>query len=146
MPVFIHLANLIFQKETIEKKYHGGCNQFRIDWKIGIREVNQEDDELFSLATMNIDEFDIGKLIERGLDFNQETQHSDDFVAILRYGGKQWKADWLESNDAFAWSPNCKQDQKDRVHHIYEDMDMEDIKEAYKQGIDVFKTIKSAEK
>ncbi|NJN25518.1 MAG: hypothetical protein HC819_05920 [Cyclobacteriaceae bacterium] len=55
MPIFIHLANLVFEKNILEAKYFGGCEQFRIDWNIACSEVHQEDDELFSLSAMNID-------------------------------------------------------------------------------------------
>ena len=34
MPIYIHLANMIVDKKIVDKKYHGGCNQFRIDWDI----------------------------------------------------------------------------------------------------------------
>ena len=50
MPVYLDLANLIFDKKLLDQKYRGGCAQFRIDWDTMNSEVNQEDDELISLV------------------------------------------------------------------------------------------------
>ena len=65
MPVYLDLANLVFEKQLLDQKYIGGCDQFRLDWNTINREANEEDDELISLASMNMDEFEIDKLIER---------------------------------------------------------------------------------
>ena len=141
MPVYLDLANLVFEKELLEKKYLGGCNQFRIDWNIINSKVNQEDDELISIASMNMDEFDLGTLIERGLEFDSEKQFSDDFAAISRYGGAQWENYWLNSNATFAWHVNCDPKQKERAIHIGEVLTMDKALELNNKGINVFKTI-----
>lgn len=143
MPVYLDLANLVFEKKLLDQKYFGGCDQFRLDWNIIDSEVNQEDDELISLVSMNIDEFEIEKLIENGLEFNSDLQYSNDFVAISRYGGAHWETDWLNSNETFAWHVNCDPKQKERAVHISEIMTMDKIQELYDKGIDVFKTIKT---
>lgn len=59
MPIYLHLATLIIKKTAIESSYFGGLIQFRIDYSIGLENHNQEDNELFALAGMNIDEFDL---------------------------------------------------------------------------------------
>lgn len=143
MPTFIHLANLILDKKIIDKKYHGGCNQFRIDWNINNCEYNQEDDELFSISAMNIDEFDIEKLLQQGLEFNQELNYSNDFAIISRYGGALWQPDWLNYNSTFAWHSNCNQDQKDRAKEIPEIYTFDKVRELFDKGINVFETIKT---
>jgi len=48
MPVYLDLANLIFDKKLLDQKYRGGCAQFRIDWGVMNSGVNQEDDYLYS--------------------------------------------------------------------------------------------------
>ena len=79
-------------------------------------EYNQEDDELFGVARMNADEFDIEKLIQGGLEYNEDTENSNDFVIITRYDGALWQTDWLDNNGIFAWHSNCIQEQKDRAY------------------------------
>ena len=92
---------------------------------------------------MNLDEFEIDKLIERGLEFNSDLQCSNDFVAISRYGGVHWEVDWLNNNDTFAWHVNCDPKQKERAVQIGEVMTMDKIQELGDKGIDVYKTIKT---
>ena len=143
MPVFIHLANLIFSKEIITDKYKGGENQFRIDFQIGKSEVNQEDDELFLIAKMNIDEFNIRELVEKGLSYNDLQNYSSDFVAITRYGGATWTVDWLKENKTFAWHTKCSKVQKEKAIEIGEKMTMDKIQELQEKGINLFETIKN---
>ena len=143
MPVYLDLANLVFEKQLLDQKYIGGCDQFRLDWNTINSEANEEDDELISLASMNLDEFEIDKLIERGLEFNSDLQCSNDFVAISRYGGAHWEVDWLNSNETFAWHVNCDAKQKERAIQIGEVMTMDKIQELSDKGINVFKTIKT---
>ncbi|MDA9872603.1 hypothetical protein N9C25_00100 [Saprospiraceae bacterium] len=143
MPVYLDLANLVFEKRLLDQKYIGGCDQFRLDWNIVNSEANEEDDELISLASMNMDEFEIEKLIERGLEFNSDLQCSNDFVAISRYGGAHWETDWLNNNDTFAWHVKCDAKQKERAVQIGEVMTMDKIQELNDKGINVYKTIKT---
>ena len=92
---------------------------------------------------MNMDVFEIDKLMERGLEFNADLQHSNDFVAISRYGGAHWTTDWLNSNQTFAWHVNCNPKQKIRAIEIGEVMTMDKIQALLDKGINVLKTIKT---
>ena len=56
MPVYLGLANVVFKKETLEKKYSGGCFQFWIDRHITNVEGNQGDYELINITSMNMNE------------------------------------------------------------------------------------------
>ena len=143
MPIYIHLANMIVDKKIIDTKYDGGCNQFRIDWDIDAGIYNQEDDELFGVARMNADEFDIEKLIQGGLEYNEDAENSNDFVIITRYDGALWQTDWLDNNGIFAWHSNCIQEQKDRALHIGEVMTMQEVIDLSEKGVNVFETIKT---
>ena len=143
MPVYLHLANLVFDKKTIEKKYQGGCDQFRIDWDIQNNENDQEDDELFLIAAMNIQDFNIDHLTSKGLEFDGNLGFSNDFVGITRYGGLTWEANWLKENSTFAWHINCKNDQMQKAIDIGENMTVDKFQELAEKGIDVFETIKS---
>jgi len=142
MPIYIHLANIVVDKKIIDKKYDGGCNQFRIDWDIDTGIYNQEDDELFGVARMNYDEFDIEKLIEGGLEYNEDLENSNDFVIVTRYDGPLWKTDWLDNNGIFVWHSKCIQEQKERAIHIGEVMTMEEIIDLGEKGVNVLQTIK----
>lgn len=143
MPTYIHLANFVFDKAIIEKKYKGGCAQFRIDWGIEGENYHQEDDELFSIARMNIDELNIDNLTDAGLDVNDDITFSNDFVPISRYGGAFWKTDWLAENGIFAWHKNAKQTQIDRAKYIGGEITMDKIDELADQGVYVMDTIKT---
>ena len=134
---------MIVDKKIIDTKYYGGCNQFRIDWDIDAGIYNQEDDELFGVARMNADEFDIEKLIQGGLEYNEDTENSNDFVIITRYDGALWQTDWLDNNGIFAWHSNCIQEQKDRALHIGEVMTMQEVIDLSEKGVNVFETIKT---
>lgn len=115
MPIYLHLASLVIAKSTIEEKYHGGTVQFKQDLAFGKCPRDQEDNELFSLAAMNCDEFDVQKLIDRGLHFDEGKGHSDDFVIISRYGGCLWEVPWLTANSLFAWHRDCQQEEMKKV-------------------------------
>ncbi|MCO4819437.1 MAG: hypothetical protein KC517_07415 [Bacteroidetes bacterium] len=142
MPIYIDLANMIVDKKIVDKKYDGGCVQFRIDWDIDTGEYNQEDDELFGVARMNADEFDIEKLIQGGLEYDEDTENSNDFVIITRYGGALWQTGWLNNNGVFAWHSNCIQEQKDRAIYVGEIMTMQEVVDLGEKGVNVFQTIK----
>ena len=143
MPVYLDLANLIFDKEVLERKYRGGCAQFRVDWKVDDTDTSQEDDELICLARMNIDEFDIDALIRAGLNYDDAQRHSEDFIALTRYGGAIWEVKWLSYNSTYAWHIDCKKWQKEKALYISEEMRMEEISKLLDEGVEVFKTIKS---
>ena len=146
MPVYLDLASLIFDKKILDQKYKGGSNQFRIDWNVTNSKVHQEDDELLSLAEMDMNDFDIDKLIEGGLAFDYDLLHSNDFAGISRYGGSHWETAWLKHNGTFAWHISCAQKQKDRAAEIGEKMTTDEAKALFDKGINVFDTIKSPTK
>jgi len=106
MPTYIHLANLIINKSAIEQKVKGGCAAFREHKIFTNIELNQEDNDVFSLTRMNPDEFDTGTLQEMGLDYDEIEDKSTDFTMVTRYGGILWKVDWLEQNGIYAWNVN----------------------------------------
>jgi hypothetical protein len=106
MPTYIHLANLIINKSAIEQKVKGGCSAFREHRIFTNIELNQEDNDVFSLTRMNPDEFDTGTLQEMGLDYNEKEDTSIDFTMVTRYGGVLWKVDWLDQNGIYAWHVN----------------------------------------
>ena len=143
MPVYLDIANYIFDKQALEKKYKGGCTQFRVDWKVGDNDTSQEDDELICLARMNVDEFDIDALIGAGLSYDDGKEQSEDFVAVTRYGGALWETEWLSYNSTYAWHVDCKNWQKEKALYLSEEMRMEEIQELLEQGVEVFQTIKS---
>ncbi|PCJ00171.1 MAG: hypothetical protein COB15_03285 [Flavobacteriales bacterium] len=118
MPIYIHLSNLILAKKTVEKKYLGGINQFRLDYFSNIDTLNQEDKELFSLVSMNNDELDIDTLIQKGISYSMETQTSDDFTIINRYGGALWSVSWISDNGIFAWHNECEKEKIDLAEKI----------------------------
>ena len=140
MPVYIELANLIVPKPVIEKKYAGGTDQFRTDYSIDGDNRHQEDDLLFSISRMNCDEFDLGELIAKGLNYDHENNTSDEFSILSRYGGLQWKVDWLEFNDMFAWHINTEKE-KINIARKRNELTMDIISEMFESGLNPFETI-----
>lgn len=118
----------------------GGMEQFREDFLVN-NEVNQEDDELVSICQMNPEEFDIPFLLERGLSLDIEKKHSDDFVILFRYGGRQWEASWLEDNSIFAWHKNCNQDQIQKAKSVG-NMTMIEVGREIDKGNNILATIR----
>jgi len=141
MPVYIFLSNLIITKKAVIEKYAGGLEQFRKDYKIPEWEVNHEDDELFSLSKMNADEFDIERLMSKGLSFDIDAQKSEDFTILNRYGGEFWEVPWLENNRVFAWHTNTSSACKARMEEIC-NMTMDAIMEKNDKGNNLFRTIR----
>jgi len=140
MPVYIELANLIVPKPVIEKKYAGGADQFRTDYSIDGDNYHQEDDLLFSISRMNCDDYDLKKLVEKGLDYDFKEGRSTDFTILSRYGGVLWDMDWLEYNGMFAWHINTEEEKIDMARKRNE-LTMDKISEMFELGMNPFKTI-----
>jgi hypothetical protein len=140
MPTFIHLANLIINKEAVAKKVVGGCEAFRKYLHERENELLQEDDALFSLTRMNYDEFNLVKLVEFGLDFDEKNFCSKDFVLIVRYGGELWSVDWLENNLTFAWHVKSDSALITRVNEI-SSLFMDEIADMLERGEKPFAVI-----
>ena len=140
MPVYIELAKLIVPKPVIEKKYAGGTDQFRTDYSIDGDNRHQEDDLLFSISRMNCDDYDLKKLVEKGLDYDFKEGRSTDFTILSRYGGVLWDMDWLEYNDMFAWHINTEEEKIDMARKRNE-LTMDKISEMFELGMNPFKTI-----
>lgn len=140
MPIYLHLATLIIDKDVVKQKYKGGVTQFQIDYSTSSDNFHQEDHELFALAAMNIDEFNIEKLLDKGLDFNPELQTSNDFTIKPRYGECLWRVDWLEDNGIFAWHKDASADlikKADEISHTSMDV----IAKRNEEGENLFATI-----
>ena len=141
MPVYLHIFNLIINKKAITDKYFGGLGQFRKDYDIPESEINQEVGELFSLGAMNVDQFDIDRLIMNGLSFDKENQCSDNFTIIYRYGDIFWKVNWLQHNEVFTWHVNANSKELEEVNAI-STMLMDTITELIEKGDNPLKTIR----
>jgi hypothetical protein len=141
LPVYIHPATLVIDKRAINKKYNGGLNQFRDDYFMPKSERMQEDDELIAINALNPEDFDLEKLVENGLSFDEENQYSNDFAIVLRYSSEYWKVDWLTENSVFAWHINSDQRCIHRAKEISE-MSTETIAEKMEEGENLFFAIK----
>ena len=137
MPIYLTLASLIIDKNAIEKKYKAGVNQFRLDYFSQQGEASQEDDEVFMIARMNCDEYDLDELIKMGFEYNKEVEYSNDFVIYQRYHGYLWKVDWIEDNELYAWHINAKNELKSKANE-FGDITMNELEKIYKNGQDAF--------
>jgi hypothetical protein len=144
MAVYVDLCNLIIDKRAITEKYDGGLAQFRVDYNIPTSEVNQEDDELFLLAKMNADEFDLNALIAKGLHFDNDKYQSNDFSILPRYSGFLWETDWVQHNGVFAWHINTSQEVLAKVNEI-SNLTVDFILEEIEKGNILLKTIRIEE-
>jgi hypothetical protein len=141
MPIYLDIYNLIVAKKAVTESYSGGIPQFRMDYNIPLSEINQEDDELFSLGQMNADEFDIDDLAAKGLSYDIDNQKSDDFTIVGRYGDTFWEKNWLEHNGVFAWHIETNDELKRKVAEISE-MHVEDIFNEMAKGNNLLQTIR----
>lgn len=142
MPVFIHLSILVVDKKAIKKKYKGGITAFRNHYYWGEETNNQEDDELFAIASMNSDDQDIDELISKGLSFDSELQRSDDFTIVNRYGGAEWPVSWLIHDSTFAWHVEADERLIEKAKAV-ENMNMDEIGALMDADNNPFKTIRS---
>ncbi len=142
MPLYLHLANLIIDKQTIIKKYDGGIEQFRLDYIHEKESFNQEDDELFSITRMNEDEFDYASLASKGLQYDEAKNCSDDFVVYVRYSGMLWPVDWLEENKVFAWHRSCHPALIRKAKYVGENVTMDEVVAAFDRGENPYRTIR----
>lgn len=141
MPVYLHIFNLVIDKNAVIQKYSGGIEQFRIDYDIPLSEINQEDDALFSLGQMNSDQFDIDSLIHKSLSYDIDLQKSDDFTIIYRYGDWSWKVDWLKHNRVFAWHKATITGLILKMNEI-SSMTIDEITSQMEKGNNLFKAIR----
>lgn len=141
MPIYLNIYNLIIKKDTIIEKYIGGLEQFRMDYQINNSEINQEDDELFAIGAINLDEFDIDDLILNGLSFDNNNQSLNDFTIIYRYDNSLSEVNWLKHNRVFAWHIETSNISLALVNQISE-MSMDKIGELIVNGKNPLKTIR----
>lgn len=142
MPVFIHLSILVVDKNALKKKYKGGMDEFRKNYYWGEDTNNQEDDELFAIASMNSDDQDIEELMSKGLSFDAEAQKSEDFTIVNRYGGALWPVSWLQHGYSFAWHVDADESKIAKAKAV-DEMTMDKIAELFEEGINTFSTIRS---
>jgi hypothetical protein len=140
MPIYVDLANLIIEKETVRRKYQGGIEQFRLDYKFGEESVNQEDELLFSLTCMKASEFPVDNLVAKGLHFDMVSQSSTDFAVIERFSDFRWKLAGLDNNSVFVWHVNTPIHQIERAKEIG-NMLMEDLLKLLDAGENPLRTI-----
>jgi hypothetical protein len=140
MPLYVDFYILLVKKSAVRAKYPGGLEQFRADYAIGSSEVNEEDDELFSLGQMN-PYYDIDALTDRGLAFDDTTKHSEDFTILPRYGDLFWEAPWVAHNRVFAWHVDTDPQAVQRVMQISE-MSLDEIGALQEKGAKPFAPIR----
>ena len=138
MPIYLHTASLIIDKEAVKAKYKGGLIQFRKDHMTGIQ--CQEDQELFIIAAHRTEELDITSLTSKGFLYNDENPYSNDFTIYQRPGGFLWEVDWVDANGVYVWHTKCSEAHKKEVERIY-NMEVKEVERLMKKGVDVFQTI-----
>lgn len=141
MHVFINIAIIIIRNETIASNYKGGIDQFKMDYSFGKGKRHQEDDDLFSLAFMNIDQAELEYLSSKGLGYDEASNSPNDFVIVYMHGGCAWKVDWLDCNAVFAWHKACDPIQIERAEKIG-NMPMVDINATFDKWVNLFETIR----
>jgi hypothetical protein len=139
MPFYICLGNLIVKKEAIESRYSGGLEQFRTDHM----DYNNfwEDEELFSIIAMNVDDIEVDNLISKGLHFDEKAQFSTDFALINRPNHYLWPTDWLVDNGIYVWHKDCNPESVQKANDMLTKT-IDEICELYEQGIDPFLPIR----
>lgn len=116
--------------------------QFQIDHDLPFSDINQEDDELFSLGQIDPDLFDMDTLVLKGLHYDNVNQRSDDFVILDRYGDFFWDVNWVKHNRVFAWHVDTRKEILMKVDEI-SSMTLDGIVEQMDKGNNLFKTIRT---
>ncbi|MDB4655519.1 hypothetical protein OAE48_01600 [Flavobacteriales bacterium] len=142
MPVYLHTANLILHKRAVEDRYSGGLEQFRKDFDLSVDSYNQEDDLLFCICRMNLDEFDIQALVSKGLQYDYLSGSSEDFTLYGRLYGFTWQVAWLEDNTVFAWHKDDRPELIKRAKYVGEEMTMDVIVKLQEEGVNPLDVIK----
>jgi hypothetical protein len=140
MPIYLHLTNFIVGKNAVSSKYLGGVDGFRRKYIIESAPYNQEDNHLFSITRMNVDEFDINDLVENGLSYDELSQNSTDFTIYNRQTGLLWQVDWLRENRIFAWHVECDVEEIKEVERI-SNLSMDELSKLDEKGLNPLKTI-----
>jgi hypothetical protein len=102
MPIYLHISNVIILKEAVQARFKGGEAAFRQEFFDPV-EANEEDDELFLLAGMGLDEDMVDGLIEQGLRYDDDKKRSPDFAVYGRHQGFYWPVDWARDNGMYVW-------------------------------------------
>lgn len=142
MPVFIHLSILVINKKAIKKKYRGGIEAFKRAYKWGEDTCNQEDDELFALASMNSNEHEIMELTSNGMSYDAIHRRSEDFTIVNRYGGAEWAVNWLETGYSFVWHVEADENFISKAKNA-DLMPMKEATDLFDQGKNPFSPIRS---
>ena len=140
MPVYLHPANLIVHKKAVAERYKGGIESFRKDFEKD-NPYFAEDNELFSLARMNVDEFPEYRLVDGGLEYDHEKKSSNDYVIISRYGGHLWEVDWLDASNVYAYHKDCSMGDRARAIQI-EQLPVSEVQRIFDAGGNPFETIR----
>jgi hypothetical protein len=100
MSIRLRFYNFIIPKRTIDKKYKGGLNSFKINCP---NRTFEEDNDLVSLGFMN--PMDVKwfchVLKKNGLQYNGKT--SVDFVVTNSMFGNLWDVKWLDRDINYCW-------------------------------------------
>ena len=142
MPVFIYLSILVIDKKAIKKKYKGGIVEFKKNYRWDEDCNNQEDDELFAIASMNSDEHEIKELTSKGLSYDFSAGRSEDFTIVNRYGGAEWKVSWLNHGYSFAWHNDADEEFIAKARAV-DEMTMDRVADLMEEGNNPFRAIRS---
>jgi hypothetical protein len=112
----MHPYNIVIQKSAVKARYEGGLQQFKIDYAIDDPyNYNEEDGELFLIASMYVQEEDISLLLSKGL---KNKGDFVDFTVLPRYGDVWWEAAWSKHNRVFVWHKNTPKELVEKVYKI----------------------------
>lgn len=95
MAIELEFINLVVRKSTLEAKYQGGTEQFKMDLP---NQSLREDDDLIRFGCMNWNDMEhfTDVLVSKGLEYKD--QDTTDFVVISSLQGALWKVDWIGFN------------------------------------------------
>lgn len=136
MPVYLTTASLIINKKAIEKKYNGGIKQFRIDYFNHESKASQEDDEVFLIARMGCDSYNLDEWISMGFEYDKTKGFSNDFVIHQRYHGYFWQVNWLEDNSFYAWHTKTN-DQLSSKAKLFGAITVEEFEKVFENGLEI---------
>lgn len=135
------IATLVLTKNIVEKHYHGGVKQFKIDFRFNEVETFEEDNELLALSQMDFRDIDSGKMVKNGIPNEQfdENNLNRETTFCSKYGGAINKPNCFDFNEIFIWHKACKRESIIKAQYHGEST-IQKLQELFDMGINPFDT------
>lgn len=99
MAVPVEFLTIIIPIQILEDKYQGGLEQYKADVPNGSYVEDEYLTRVSFMSNIGLDKH-CTNIISKGLQFDDNTNSSDDFVIAQLLQGLMWDCNWIEVSDA----------------------------------------------